>query len=68
MGVLQLGKKYNKEIIQKICKKAIELKCISYRFIDNALKNKTYNIEEEEDAQNLVLPFHNNIRGKECYK
>lgn len=66
MGVLQLGKKYEKEIMQKVCKKAIEINCISYRFINNSLKNKTYNIEEEE--QDLSLPFHNNIRGKQCYE
>jgi transposase len=67
MGVLKLGKKYDKEAMQLVCKKAIEINCISQRFIDNSLKNKTYKIEEQ-DPGDMKLPFHENIRGKDNYK
>ena len=67
MGILKLGKKYDKKALQIVCKKAIDLNCISYRFIDNSLKNNIYEIEEEK-TNDLTLPFHDNIRGKGCYK
>jgi transposase len=67
MGVLYLGKKYDENDIQLVCKKAIEFNSISYRFIANSLKNKTYKIEEE-DPEDFKLPFHENIRGKDNYK
>ncbi len=67
MGVMRLGKKYDKEALQLACKKAVEFNIISYRFIDNSLKNKTYMMEDETD-NSLKLPLHENIRGKENYK
>jgi transposase len=67
MGVLNLGKKYDDQAMQLVCKKAIEINCISYRFITNSLKNNTYKIEED-DPVDIKLPLHENIRGKENYK
>ena len=67
MGVLKLGKKYEEEALQLVCKRAIEINSISYRFINNSLKNNTYKMEEE-NAKDLTLPFHDNIRGKDNYK
>jgi hypothetical protein len=67
MGILKLGNKYDEKALQFVCKKAIEINSISYRFIANSLKNNTYKMEED-DANNLILPFHKNIRGKENYK
>ena len=67
MGVLNLGKKYDEKALQLVCKKAIEINSISYRFIANSLMNKTYKMEEE-DSGDLRLPFHDNIRGKDNYK
>ncbi len=67
LGVLNLGKKYNEGAMQIVCKNAIEINSISYRFIANSLKNKTYKIEDE-DPGDMKLPFHENIRGKENYK
>ncbi len=67
MGALRLEKKYGKEAFESVCKRAIEYNCISYRFIENSLKNKTYLIfpEPEESAE---LPEHENIRGKTNYQ
>jgi transposase len=67
LGVLNLGKKYDKEAMQLVCKKAIEVNSISHRFIANSLKNKTYKMTEDE-PEDLKLPFHDNIRGKDYYK
>ena len=67
LGVLNLGKKYDDEAMQLVCKKAIELNSISLRFIANSLQNKTYKIKDEDPAD-IKLPFHENIRGKKNYK
>ncbi len=67
LGVLNLGKKYNDQAMQAVCKKAIEINSISQRFIANSLKNKAYKIEDQ-DPDDMKLPFHENIRGKENYK
>jgi len=67
LGVLNLGKKYKAEDLEKVCKRAIEYNSISFRFIDNSLKNNVHKMEQENPT-NLKLPFHENIRGKEHYK
>jgi hypothetical protein len=68
MGVLRLGKYYDQKALQIVCKRAIEINTISYRFISNSLKNKTYKMEEDDDSVDLRLPFHENIRGKANYQ
>lgn len=67
MGVLNLGKKYKAEDLEKVCKKALEYNTISFRFIDNALKNNVHKMEEENPVD-LKLPLHENIRGRNNYK
>ena len=67
LGVLKLGSSYEDEAMQAVCKKAIEVNSISYRFIANSLKNKTYKIEDQ-DSEDITIPHHENIRGKENYK
>jgi len=67
LGVLNLGKKYDDEAMQLVCKKAIEINSISQRFIANSLKNKAYKIEDQ-DPDDMKLPLHENIRGKDNYK
>lgn len=67
MGVLRLEKKYSRQDMEKVCKRAIDYNCISYRFIENSLKNNTHKIEDENPID-MKLPSHENIRGKENYK
>jgi hypothetical protein len=67
MGILSLAKKHPKEDFLKACKKASESGCYTYRFIVNTLKNKTFNLEPEEELNQLKINFHDNIRGKEWY-
>jgi len=67
MGVLKFAEKYQKEDLEKVCARALEYNTISYRFIDNSLKNKVYKIEEEKST-NRKLPFHENIRGNKNFQ
>lgn len=67
MGVLNLGKKYKAEELEKVCENAIEYNAISFRFIKNSLKNNIHKMEHENSVD-LKLPLHKNIRGKENYK
>jgi transposase len=67
LGVLNLGKKYKDEDMEKVCKRALAYNTISFRFIDNALKNNIHKMDEDI-AMNLILPLHENIRGRDNYK
>jgi len=67
LGVLKLEKKYSAGDLEKVCKRALQYNTISFRFIDNALKNNVHKIEEDTHV-NLTLPFHENIRGNKDYK
>ena len=65
MGILSLSKKYEQQDFVKACQKALNLNCLSYRFIANTLKNRTFTLSAEEVLSEI--PVHNNIRGKEFY-
>jgi transposase len=67
LGVLNLGKRYKSEDMEKVCKRALEYNIISFRFIDNALKNNVHKMDEDI-VLNLKLPLHENIRGRDNYK
>jgi len=67
MGVLSLGKKYENADLEKVCRRAIEYNSISFKFLENSLKNNVHKMEEENPVE-IKLPFHENIRGKEHYK
>jgi transposase len=67
MGILNLEKKHSREDFLKACKKASDTNCLTYRFIANTLKNKTFNLSAEEELKQFEFVFHDNIRGKEGY-
>lgn len=67
MGLLVLEKKHNKEDYLKACKRALEVNCISYKFIKNTLSSKTFNLSDQEQLDLFKIPEHENIRGKEIY-
>ena len=67
MGILNLKNKYEQKDLAKACKKAIDVKCLTFRFIQNTLENKTFNLSAEEELNQLQIPYHENIRGKEFY-
>lgn len=65
MGILNQSKKYSAQRLEKACRKALYLGSISYKTIQNILKNNLEN-EEEPDLFS-ALPEHNNIRGPKYY-
>ena len=67
MGVLQLSKGYKPEDLEIICNRALEYNSISFKFIKNSLKNNIHKTEQE-NTNEIKLPFHENIRGKKNYK
>jgi len=67
MGLLTLLKKYDKDEYVKACQKALQLNCLTYKFIKNILKTKAFNLTDEQELELFKLPKHENIRGKEMY-
>jgi len=67
IGLLSLEKKHEPEHIIKACQKALQVNCVTYRFIKNTLTTKAFNLPGEEDLTLFKLPYHENIRGKEKY-
>ena len=67
MGILGLAKKYANEDFLKACKKGMLVGCISYPFIKNTLKNKTFNLEADEELKLIEPIIHDFLRGKEGY-
>lgn len=71
MGLIQLYKNYGSERLDKACKKALELDVVSYKRIQNILKNNLdkhslfYDVLEENKSH---IPKHGNIRGASTYK
>jgi len=67
MGTLNLNKKHDDNQLIKACTRALEADCVSYKFIKNTLDNKTFNLTREQQINQIEIPFHENIRGKEFY-
>jgi transposase len=67
MGVLHLEKRYDQADIEKVCRRAIDFNHISYKFLENSLKNNIHKMEDEKPVDKKIPP-HENIRGKEHYK
>jgi hypothetical protein len=54
------------ERLKNACKRALDFKVYSFKAIVNILDNNLDKIEEESQDE-LELPEHNNIRGKNYY-
>jgi hypothetical protein len=65
MGIMSLCNKYPQKEFGLACQKALEVNGLTYKFISNTLKNKTFNLTDEEVLSEI--PSHDNIRGKERY-
>lgn len=64
-GLINLGRKTNKEKMDAACQIAINTKVYTYHFIENILKNNV--TQERAQANYKPLPLHENTRGKEYY-
>ena len=66
LGILNLAKKHSPERLEAASKRANTAGIRSYKGLNNILKNKLDQLEPE-DALNLPLPGHENIRAKNYY-
>jgi transposase len=66
MGVLGFAKKFGNERLAKACQRAMNFDIYNYRIIKKILENGLDKQVDEPDQ--LKMPQHNNIRGKEYYK
>jgi len=70
MGLIQLYKNYGSQRLNNACKKALELEIVSYKRIQNILKN---NIDKQSlfyqslEGDTSHIPKHDNIRGASTY-
>ncbi len=66
LGILDFAKKVGNERLTKACQRATNCGIYSYRIIKKILEQGLDMLED--DADNLKMPEHNNIRGKEYYQ
>jgi len=67
IGILSLSKKVGNERLTKACQRALEYSIYNYRTVKKILEN---GLEKQEGYENeqLKMPQHDNIRGKDYYK
>lgn len=67
-GLLRLYSQYGKERFENACNRALPASLVSYRMINNILKN---NLDKEPNKNQLSLfspiPDHDNVRGPKAY-
>ncbi|GAF05977.1 hypothetical protein [Saccharicrinis fermentans] len=54
MGILSESKKHAPEDFGRACKKALEMKVYTCKFIRNTLKYKTFNLDAEEEIRRIM--------------
>lgn len=67
LGILSYEKKVGKERLINACKRALDYRIYNFRTIQNILENNLDKMNYEQE-QELELPEHNNIRGKNYFK
>ncbi len=69
LGVLRLCKKYPSERMENACERALIPANISYRQLENILKKGIDKVPlPMKNTEQITIPFHPNIRGKQEYK
>ena len=67
LGIIGLGKKYEKERIENACERGFRLGAVSYRSIKSILEKGLDHVKVYGEQQDLELE-HENIRGKDYYQ
>lgn len=67
-GILVIGRKAGKEKLVNACKAADSLGVYNYSFIKRLLENKCIPFLNEKEEKQLTIPYHENVRGPECFK
>jgi len=71
MGVIQLHRSYGSQRLDNACKRALQADAVSYRRIQNILKNnldKSSLFFQDLEDDRPHIPEHQNIRGASNYK
>jgi len=71
MGLIQLYKNFGSKRLNNACKKALELDIVSYKRIENMLKNnmdKHSLLYQSLEDETTHIPNHDNVRGSSTYK
>jgi len=66
LGVLTFAKKVGNERLSDACKRAIDYNIYNYKIIQTILQKGLDKVNEHE-GDDLLLPFHTNIRGNKYY-
>lgn len=68
LGILHLGRHYERERIEAACTRALRLRAISYKSVKAILKNNLdrEQLEQAPESQQ-PLPLHENVRGAGYY-
>lgn len=68
-GVLRLCKKYPAERMEKACERALLSQSVSYRKLESILKKGLDKVPlPSKNSEQIIIPFHPNIRGKQNYQ
>jgi len=71
MGIIQLHKSYGSQRLNNACKRALQADAVSYKRIQNILKNnldQTSLFYQDLEQDKPHIPEHKNIRGASNYK
>lgn len=68
VGILSLAKKFGNERLIKACQRAMDYELFNYKTIQQILEKGLDRQTEEDEAKQLKMPLHDNIRGEEYYK
>lgn len=69
LGIFKLGQLYGNERLNNACKRAIMGDAVSYKHIENILKNSLDKyVEAPINLHQTHIPAHENIRGKASYQ
>jgi transposase len=68
MGILNLTKKYDHTRLDKACQKALMYEYVSYKGIENMLKNGVEENMQQELFKEYTHGIHENVRGQKYYK
>ena len=67
LGIIRLQKTYGTSRLEAACGIALQVPSVSYRLVHNILENNRDKASAAAEYHAPMLPFHDNIRGKEVY-
>jgi transposase len=67
LGIIGLGKKYEKERLESACERAFKLGAVGYQSIKSILEKNLDKVKVYGEQQDILLD-HENIRGKDYYQ